>query len=165
MNYEDWMKSVPKEITQDALWRTEAYRLALFAGDLGWYDVTKLRGDKRTLDLSGQLFRALGSIGANVSEGYSRGGGRDRARFYEYALGSARESRGRYYNGRHVLGSAVAEHRIKLMTQIIRLLLAMVPDQRSVAFREDSVAYGADVEPIELQEDVEATLLQVVPMP
>jgi hypothetical protein len=33
----------------------EAYRLALFAADLGWHDVTKLAGDRRTLDLAGQL--------------------------------------------------------------------------------------------------------------
>ena len=60
----------------------EAYRLALFAADLGWHDVTKLAGDRRKLDLAGQLYRALGSIEANIPEGYSRGSGRDRARFY-----------------------------------------------------------------------------------
>jgi len=30
MNYDDWLKSVPKEITGDLLWKVEAYRLALF---------------------------------------------------------------------------------------------------------------------------------------
>ena len=94
MNYENWLQGVPMEITGDSLWKMEAYRLALFAADLGWHDVTRLTGDRRTLDLAGQLYRALGSIEANISEGYSRGSGRDRARFYEYALGSARESRG-----------------------------------------------------------------------
>src|ERR1043166_316693 len=131
MNYEDWLAMVPKEITGDPLWKIEAYRLALFVADLGWHDVTKLMRDRRTLDLSGQLYRALGSIGANVSEGYSRGTGKDRARFYEYALGSARESRGWYYDGRHVLSEPVANHRIRLTTQLIRLLLSMVPDQRA----------------------------------
>ena len=107
MNYETWVKTVPAEITGDSLWKMEAYRLALFAADLGWHDVTKLAGDRRTLDLAGQLYRAVGSVEANISEGYSRGSGRDRARFYEYALGSARESRGWYYKGRYVLGDAV----------------------------------------------------------
>ncbi len=141
MNYDEWLKSVPREITGGALWTVEAYRLGLFVGDLGWYDVTKLMGDKRTQGVSDQLYRALGSIGANISEGYSRGGGRDRARFYEYALGSARESRGWDYNGRHVLGEAVAAHRIGLSTQIIRLLLTMVPDQRNVTFHEEAPDY------------------------
>ncbi len=39
----------------------------------------------------------VGSIRANIAEGYSRGTGKDRARFYEYALGSARESRDWYF--------------------------------------------------------------------
>lgn len=119
----------------------EAYRLALFAADIAWRDVTKLMQDRRTRDLSNQLYRAIGSISANVSEGYSRGTGRDRARFYEYALGSARESRGWYYKGRHILGEEVASHRIQFLTQIIRLLLTMVPDQRGMVLKEDEIEY------------------------
>ena len=138
MNYGEWLKSVPGEITGDSLWNVEVYRLALFVADLGWHDVSKLMKDKRTLGLSDQLYRAIGSIWANVAEGYSRGAGKDRARFYEYGLGSARESRGWYYNGRYVLGESVAEHRIRLSTQIIRLLLTMAPDQRGSLLREDS---------------------------
>src|SRR5690242_2606593 len=103
MNYDTWVKSVPREITGDPLWKVEAYRLALFAGDLGWRDTTKLLQDKRTLGVSDQLYRALGSISANISEGYSRASGKDQARFYEYSLGSARETRGWYYSGRFVL--------------------------------------------------------------
>ena len=164
MNYDEWIKSVPADITGDVLWRVEAYRLALFMSELGWHDVTKLLRDKRTLEVSDQLYRALGSIAANISEGYSRGGGRDRAHFYEYALGSARESRGWYYNGRHVLGEAVAEHRIRLLTQIIRLLLTMIPDQRSVTFREESPANGADPEQPINEEQLKA-LLQNPPLP
>jgi four helix bundle protein len=141
MNYNEWLNSVPVEIRDDSLWKMEAYRLALFAADLGWHDVTKLVGDKRTIDLSSQLYRALGSISANVSEGYSRGTGRDRARFYEYALGSARENRGWYYKGRHILADKVVNHRIAFLTQIIRLLLRMVPDQRGSLLKEDSPEY------------------------
>ena len=146
MNFETWLKSVPSEITDDSLWKMEAYRLALFAADLAWHDVTKLAGDRRTRDLAGQLYSAVGSVEANISEGYSRGSGRDRARFYEYALGSARESRGWYYKGRHVLGEAVTMHRMKLLTHVTRLLLAMVPDQRSwrSSLREDSTEYRTE---------------------
>jgi hypothetical protein len=62
MNYQEWLGSVPMEIQGDPLWKVEAYRLALFVGELGWHDVTKLIKDKRTLELSDQLYRALGSI-------------------------------------------------------------------------------------------------------
>ena len=143
MNYETWATTVPAEITDDSLWKMEAYRLALFAADVAWHDGTRLAGDRRTWDVASQLYRAVGSIEANISEGYSRGSGRDRARFYEYALGSARESRGWYYKGRHVLSEPVTQHRLRLLTHITRLLLAMVPDQRAFGsfVKEDAVPY------------------------
>jgi hypothetical protein len=81
MNYEEWEKAVPEIIKADSVWKMNVYRLALFLGDLGWYDATKLMKDRRTMKLSDQLYRALGSISTNVSEGYSRGTGKDRARF------------------------------------------------------------------------------------
>ena len=167
--YAEWTKVVPREITDDALWSVEAYRLALFAAEIGWQDVTKLMQDRRTLGLSDQLYRALGSISANIAEGYSRGTGRDRARFYEYALGSARESRDWYYKGRHVLGEAVTQHRLRLLTQIVRLLLTMIPQQRGIILHEQSVLYkaGARITESDLttnQGELE-NLLQNVPFP
>lgn len=99
MTYEEWLTSVPAEFTQDPLWRMEVYRLAVFAGDLAWRDVSRLAKDRRTVSLANQLFRAVGSTGANIAEGYSRRSGKDQARMYEYALGSAREARGWYRQG------------------------------------------------------------------
>ncbi|NPV06766.1 MAG: four helix bundle protein [Anaerolineae bacterium] len=114
----------------DRLWTLEAYRLALFACDVAWDDAARLTGDRRTRSLADQLYRAVGSISANIAEGYSRGTGRDRALFYQYALGSAREGRDWYYKGRHVLGSETAQLRMELLTSVIRLLLTMIPQQR-----------------------------------
>jgi four helix bundle protein len=142
MNYQEWEKSVSATITADSLWKMEAYRLSLFAGDLAWEDATKLMRDRRTRGLSDQLYRAVGSVSSNVGEGYSRSTGRDRAHFYSYALGSAREGRDWYYKGRHVLGESVANHRLDLMTQVIRMLLVMIPDQRGQSLREEEAAYG-----------------------
>lgn len=142
MNFREWLSTVPDVITGDALWTLEAYRLSLFAAELGWFDCTKLMQDRRTLSLSDQLFRAMGSVGANISEGYSRSSGKDRTRFYEYSLGSSRESRHWYYEGRHVLGEPVVAHRLSLQTQITRLLLTMIPDQRGFALGEAPVHYG-----------------------
>ncbi len=147
MNFDDWIKAVPLAITNDPLWKVEAYRLGLFAADIGWHDVTRLIQDKRTLDLADQLYRSLGSISANIAEGYSKSTGKDRARFYEYALGSARESRDWYYKSRHVLGDEVATHRLNFMTQIIRLLITMVPQQRSHGtIREDDPSYDISLD-------------------
>ena len=151
MNYAEWEGSVSAEITNDSLWKTKAYRLGLFAADVGWHDATKLMRDKRTLELSDQLYRVLGSISANLAEGYSRGTGRDRARFYEYALGSARESRDWYYKGRHILGLAVTSHRLSLLTQIIRLLLTVVPQQRQDIVHETKHTYKTENTDLVLQ--------------
>ncbi|PWU16160.1 MAG: four helix bundle protein [Verrucomicrobia bacterium] len=167
MSFDDWLKAVPNEITGDSIWKMEAYRLSLFLADLAWHDATKLMRDRRTLDSAGQLYRAVGSIEANISEGYSRGSGKDRARFYEYALGSSRESRGWYYKGRHILSDVVAQHRIVLITHIARLLLKMVPEQRaSGAFlHEDEVEYRTEIDSAPaLSPDQLVELLQTVPM-
>ena len=144
MNYRGWEDKVPQEIKRDSVWNAKAYRLALFAADLSWHDSTKLVEDKRTISLADQLFRSTGAISADIEEGYSRGTGRDRARFYEYGLGSAREARGWYYKGRHVLGESVVAHRIGLLAEVIKLLLTMVPDQRGGVLKEDQLAYHAE---------------------
>ena len=119
----------------------QVYRQALFVVDIGWKDVTRLLQDKRTLSLSDQLYRALGSIGANLSEGYSYGTKPNRARMYEYSLGSARESRTWYFDGRHVLGDEVAEHRMNLLARIIQQLLVIVPEERGKAMKEPRAEY------------------------
>jgi four helix bundle protein len=132
---------------------------------VGWTDVTILMQDRRTVGLADQLYRALGSIGANVAEGYSRGTGRDRARFYEYALGSARETRDWYYKGRHVLSEEVTHHRLDLLTQAIQLLLTMVPQQRGGVLREAGVPYLAGSDEGQVDRAVLKKLLDDVSLP
>ena len=144
MNYQEWEQSVPEAIKGDSLWKMEAYRLSLFAGDIGWEDAAKLLLDPRTRFIADQLYRSLGSVGANIAEGYSRGTRRERAHFYEYALGSTRESRDWYYKARHVLGEAVTTHRLNLLNQILRLLLVTVHHQRGTGIREEAVEYSTN---------------------
>jgi four helix bundle protein len=142
VKYEEWESTVPESIKRDSLWQMAAYRLATLLTDLAWTDVTQLRDDRRTCAIADQLYRAVGSIGANLAEGYGRSTGKDRARFYEYALGSARESRHWYYQARHVLDSSAMQYRSQLLEQVIRLLITMVPQQRkSGTIREEGPAY------------------------
>jgi four helix bundle protein len=159
VNYKDWLRIVPKEITDDTLWRMEVYRISLFAGDLAWRDITKLVQDRRTLELSDQLYSAVGSISSNISEGYSRSSHKAQARFYEYSLGSARESRNWYFEGRHILGGTVSQHRIRLNTQIIRHLLNIIPAERGYSLSEEPAPY--DVAEVTNPDE----LLENVPMP
>jgi len=168
VDYEEWERTVPETITGDSLWKMRVYRLALFVSDLRWHDITMLMRDHRTISLSDQLYRALGSIGANLAEGYSRGTGKDRARFYEYSLGSARESRDWYYKGRHILGETVVRHRLQLLTEVVRLLLTMVPQQRGHILCEDSIPYHAspDIQPnLTTYWEKLADLLRDIPLP
>ncbi|MFH1908822.1 MAG: four helix bundle protein [Chloroflexota bacterium] len=164
MNFDEWVKDVPEEITGDALWKVEVYRLGLFVGDIGWYDVTKLIGDKRTVSLANQLYRSLGSISANVAEGFSRISHKEKAHFYEYALGSARESRDWYFKARHVLDKQVTMHRIRLLTQIIRLLITMVPQQRNYRVREEQSLYFTSKDIKSPDREIIESLLQQVPL-
>lgn len=141
MNFVEWEKTVPESFTADTLWKMKAYQYALYLSDLAWQDVTDLMKDKRTISLSDQLYRAVGSVSANLAEGYSRSTGKDRALFYQYALGSTRESRDWYYKARFTLGNETFEHRARVLTEIIRLLLTMIPQQRGRVLREDQAPY------------------------
>ena len=159
MTFKEWLETVPRELSEDPLWRMEVYRLSVFAADLAWPDVTKLIGDKRTMSLADYLYRAVGSVSANIAEGYGRQSGKDQARYYEYALGSAREARNWYYHGRHVLTDLVAQHRLQLLTQIIRLLLTIIPSERGYKLHEEAADYKTE------HETIPADLLTNVPMP
>ena len=146
MQYTEWLETVPSEITNDPIWKLEVYRLALFADDIGWQDVLTLSKDKLMWSVADQLHRALGSISANLTEGYSRSKGLDRARFFEFSLDSARESRDWYYKSHHVLPAEVIKHRMGLITHIIGILTSMIPHQRKHAIREDHTEYNISLE-------------------
>jgi four helix bundle protein len=141
MKFAEWEGDVPEVLQEDALWTVKAYRLSLFLADITWHDVVKLSKAPGMRSLSDQLYRSCGSICANIEEGYSKKSSKDRARFYEYSLGSAREPRGWFYRARHVLGDEVTSHRLGLSTEIIKLLLTMVPEQRSLKVSERSAEY------------------------
>jgi four helix bundle protein len=156
MNYTEWLTTVPSEIANDPIWNLEVYRLALFAGDIGWNDVLALSKNNLMWGVADQLHRSLGSISANLTEGYSRSKGLDRARFFEISLGSARESRDWYYKSHHVLPTKVVKHRMELMTKIISMLTSMISHQRTHAIREQRAEY--DVQPSGFSIDSEVPL-------
>ena len=83
--------------------------------------------------ITGQLERAVDSIGVNIAEGYSRYSGKERARFYEIALGSAREAREWYRRSAMWVGGDAALERARLLTRVIKILLVAVPQERAGA--------------------------------
>ncbi len=141
MKYSEWLETVPPEFVRDPIWKLEVYRLALFAGDIGWQDILTISKNPLMWSVADQLYRSLNSISANLTEGYSRSKGLDRARFIEIPLGSARESRDWYYKSRHVLPESVIKHRIELTTHLVGMLTPMIPHQRKNAIREEQAEY------------------------
>jgi four helix bundle protein len=131
MTFSDWIEQVPEEIKSDTVWRVEAYRLSLFVADLAWTDTASLFRNRPTSEHADQILRSTAKISSCVCEGYSRHGGKARSVFYEYAAGSAREARDWYFKSCHALSKAVLAHRIDLLTQILRLLLKMIGNERN----------------------------------
>ncbi|MFN2604101.1 MAG: four helix bundle protein [Gemmatimonadaceae bacterium] len=129
------MKSNREHWERDSLYRMRAYRLACDLFDDCWDDSEKLGRHPVTVKTAGQLYRAVGSIKANLADGYSRSSGRDRVRLYEYALSSARESMVWYDGSPKVLGQEVVRARVQILEEIRRLLLATIPRERDRLIR------------------------------
>ena len=118
------------DTANDPLFRMRAYRLAADLLVEAFHDAKLLSADPVTERIAGQLFSAIGSIGSNLGEGYSRSSGKDRARIFELALGSVRESMNWYQAGRPILGEIVPP-RLNALEEIRRLLLAIIPRERA----------------------------------
>lgn len=138
--YTEWMDTVPAYLKNDPIWKLDVYKFALFVDDLGQYDLLLLK-KAHIYDIADQLKRSLNSISANLTEGFSRSTGPAKAKFLEYSLGSARESREWYYKSRNVLKPNVINHRTEYLTRIVAMLTAMIPNQRNHSIREEKAVY------------------------
>jgi len=121
--------AISHETANDPLFRMRAYRLAFELLVLAWDDAKTLSEEPVTERIAGQLYAAVNSISANIGEGYSRSSGKDRARLFEYALGSVRESMSWYQGARPVLADAVRP-RPDTLEEIRRMLIAIIPRER-----------------------------------
>jgi len=130
-NFEEWVSQVPASIREDALWEFATYQQALFLADLAWLDAEKLLKDQRSRGIAWQLVDSAGSVAANIEEGYGRGFGKDYSRFLRIASGSARETRGWYFRGRHVLDDQILHHGLHLIDGIIASLVIVSNQQRT----------------------------------
>ncbi len=114
----------------DSLARMRSYQLACAAIAECWEDALGLAEHPLTTEIASQLYTAVVSIAANLAEGYSRSSGRDRARLFEYALGSTRECIEWYDASTKVLGKEVVDARRARLIEIRMLLLATIPRER-----------------------------------
>jgi four helix bundle protein len=129
-SFAEWEETVSLTIRNDSLWQFQVYPKALFVYELAWADCEYLLKDERGKTVARQLVRSVGSISANIEEGFGRGFGKSYANHLRIALGEARESRGWYWRGHNLLPENVVEHRLQLLSEIIALLTSNIRKQK-----------------------------------
>jgi four helix bundle protein len=111
----------------DPIERMRVYQLAKELLEPAFEDAEILSKHPLTSAVAKQLYTAAGSIVANIREGYYRSSGKDRARIFEYALGSAGECEEWYEAAAPVLGAERLAPRVKVLREIQRMLKAIIP--------------------------------------
>jgi four helix bundle protein len=122
--------SITAESAQDPLRRMRVYLLAEGLVPVCFEDAKLVEANAITAPIASQLYAAVCSIEANIAEGYSRSSGKDRARIFEFALGSVRESMSRYRSVTPVLGLPIVTTRLAVLEEMRRMLLAIIPRER-----------------------------------
>ena len=135
MEPEQWDRTGESPFSTDPLWRMTSFRMSVHLLDEAWRDMKVLQRHRFLDPVSMQLYKAVGSIGVNLGEGYSRSSGMDRIRFFEYAPGSARESQLWYYASRHVMDPTVLTARYEILTRIAKILSKAIPAERHRSIR------------------------------
>jgi four helix bundle protein len=117
-----WDASMPKGVRDDLIWRFHTYRVALFMLHLAREDVGLVRSLPSAASIAEQLVRAVASVSANIGEGYGRSMPADRARFYDIALGSLRESASWYEAMRLHVSDDLVDTRLNQFAELRRML-------------------------------------------
>lgn len=128
--YAAWFEQVAAEDRTDSIWRMEAYRLARYAAMRCGGVTAALRKSPIGFRTADQLHRASWSIAANLAEGYGKSSVADRVRYYEIALGSARECVVWCAAARQVDDTISYSELAELLCSIRRLLLMMIRTER-----------------------------------
>ena len=132
LSFEDWALTVPETIVKGPVWQSWSYRKALYLHEMAWADCQQLWGVPLGRSLADQLLRSVGSISANIEEGYGRGiAHKEYDQFLRYSLGSAREAQGWYYRSRHLLPDSVVDKRMQLANEVIALLSSTINRRRT----------------------------------
>lgn len=129
--FAQWEQRRPQDLIGDPIWRLPAYRTGLFMSEVSRLDAAKLPPSAGKM--AEQLIESIDSISVNISEGYGRASGRERARFYEIALASAREARDWYRRSSLRLPVDARDERLLLLTRVIKILTVAIPQERAGA--------------------------------
>ena len=117
------------EYRRDPVEQLQAYRLGIDLTRVCRVRLLRMRADPAYAEVGPQLLKAVASIAANLAEGYSRSSVADRRKFYEYALGSAREVAVWF----EAIGLTDSDDEAVQLTSIRRLILTMIRTTRETA--------------------------------
>jgi four helix bundle protein len=122
----DWGLETEKQNTknvvmEDSLENLQFYQMAMQLWDDCWKDTEILIKDYRGKEIAKQLIRSVGSISANIEEGYGRGYGKEYPQFIRISRGSARESKGWYIRSKFLLPKEIIKSRIDILESIIKM--------------------------------------------
>ena len=98
------------------------HKLSIELWDETWKDTEILMLDFRGKEIARQLIRSVGSISANIEEGYGRGFGKEYPHYLRISRGSARESKGWFLKSNYLLDSELISRRIEKLDNIIAML-------------------------------------------
>ncbi len=107
---------------KDRLDEVKFYQMSLELWDEFWNDSEVMINDIRGRELVKQLTRSVGSISANIEEGYGRGYGKEYPQYLRTSRGSARESKGWYIKSKRLLSKEIIEVRIEKLDSIIAMI-------------------------------------------
>ena len=105
----------------DKLEENRFYNMALVLWDEFWADSEILMKDIRGREIARQLTRSVGSVSANIEEGFGRGFGKEYPQFLRISRGSARESKGWYRRSKSLLDEKTIINRINKLDAIIAM--------------------------------------------
>jgi four helix bundle protein len=106
---------------EDRLEEVVFYKLSMELWEETWGDSELLLLDFRGKEIARQLIRSVGSICANIEEGYGRGFGKEYPHYLRISRGSARESKGWYRRSMHLLSSENIAARLLKLDGIIAM--------------------------------------------
>lgn len=101
----------------DRLDDVQFYKMAMLLWNDCWNDTEILLKDVHGKEIAKQLIRAIGSISANIEEGY----GKEYPQFLRLSRGSARESKGWYIRSNFLLSEQVIKDRVDRLESIIKM--------------------------------------------
>jgi four helix bundle protein len=99
-----------------------AYKKSNQIWNLTWNDTEIMKNDFRGKEICRQLIRSVGSISANIEEGYGRGSNKEYPNFLKISRGSATESKGWFKKSKFLLDEKIINERVLLLKEIIAML-------------------------------------------